>query len=349
MDQQTFQAIRDLVEKNDQIGIAVGKNPSLDEMGASLALYLFLKNEGKKVSIACPTQPLVEISNLVGIDKVKTSIEAPGGDLIVSFPYREEEIQKVSYTLENGFLNIIVKAGEQGLSFSEKDVEYKHGGGVSSLLFIVGTARLSDLDNLFDPEALKETKVINIDNKTQNQGFGDVVFVSPRYSSVSEEVADLLFFLNPNLDVDTAQNLLSGISFATNNFQDQKADYLAFEMTGKLMKIGAVRNPVTQNEPQNKDFFPPLKQNFPSQKQFQNQMGRQNQNRFPQRPVQNPFQRSGQQQSSQGGFRPQQQNQFQPQQSQNQNQQRNEDKKDQKEETPSDWLTPKVYKGSTLV
>lgn len=317
MDQQTFQTIKDLIEKNNQIGIAVGKNPNLDEMGAALALYLALKNEGKKVSIASPTQPIVEISNLVGIDKVKSGLNQEGGDLIASFPYKDEEIQKVSYTLENGFLNIIVKAGEQGLSFSEKDVQYKQGGSVPTLLFIVGTARLSDLGQVFNPEVLKETTVVNIDNKPQNQGFGDVVFVTPKYSSVSEEVADLLFFLNPSMSIDIAQNLLSGISLATNNFQDQKADYMVFEMAGKLMKAGAVRtSPVRQAEVQNKDFF-------------------RRQNRFPQ---------GHQQQTSSipQSFRPQQPIQHQSQQQPVKNQQT-------KNETPSDWLTPKVYKGSTLV
>ena len=121
------------------------------------------------------------------------------------------------------------------------------------------------------------------------------------------------------------------------------------------MRVGAVRTSFSnQNEPQNKDFFPPIKQNFPnrgeSQKQVQNQLGKQNQNRFPPRQVQSPFPRTGQQQNPQGGFRQQIQNQPQQQQVQSQNQQiRNDDKKDQKEETPSDWLTPKVYKGSTLV
>ena len=73
-------------------------------------------------------QPLVEVSNLIGIDKVKPQVESKGGDLVVSFPYLENEIDKVSYTLENSYLNIIVKPKENDLSFGEKDVIFKKSG-----------------------------------------------------------------------------------------------------------------------------------------------------------------------------------------------------------------------------
>ena len=67
----------------------------------------------------------MEVSSLVGIDKVKKSFNGgANGDLTVTFPYKEGEIEKISYTLEEGKLNILVKAGENGLSFNEKDVEF---------------------------------------------------------------------------------------------------------------------------------------------------------------------------------------------------------------------------------
>src|SRR5258706_396295 len=144
MDNASSQRVKELIAKNDKIGILVGKNPSLDQMAAALALHLGLKQLGKTSAIACPSESIVANSSLVGIDKVKTELSGEGGDLVVSFPYREGEIEKVSYTLENGYLNIVVKATEEGLSFEQQDVLFKRSGGVPSLLFIVGTARISD-------------------------------------------------------------------------------------------------------------------------------------------------------------------------------------------------------------
>lgn len=305
MEEKTLQKLKELIANNEKIAIAVGKNPSVDEMGAALALYLSLKSSNKDVVIACPTEPLVEVSSLVGIDKVKTSLASDGADLVVSFPYREGEIEKVSYTLEDGDLNIIVKAGSNGLSFAEKDVRYKRGGGssLSGLLFVIGTPRLSDLGKLFDPELLKETTVVNIDNKADNQGFGDIVLVSPRFSSVCEQVANLINSLGLPLDIDSAQNLLSGIEFATDNFQKPTTSSLAFEMAGVLLKKGALRKTSLKYESaaalQNISFSPPQKTKTKPLPQVQEE-----------------------------DF--------------------GQDRQDQ-EEPPSDWLAPKVYKGSTLV
>lgn len=338
MDQTTLQAIKDAVAKHNDIGIVVGKNPNLDGMAAALSLYLALRQIGKNVSVASPSEPLVEISSLVGIDKIKTSLATDGGDLIVSFPYKEGEIEKVSYTLEEGFLNIVVKAGGDGLSFNEKDIRYKRQGVLPTLLFVVATSRLSDLGSLFDPIALKDVTVVNIDNKVENQGFGEIVYVTPKFSSVSEMVSDLLLAIDISLDIDTAQNLLSGISFATNNFGDPKTSFLAFEMAAVLMKKGAVRQSKQLGEEReiaNEDAFFRPKAKMPQpftrvSPQQQPSMGGSN---FPKRQ----FPRKTQQPHQGGSGFPQSP---QPQNPINQ-------QKEDSDQPPSDWLTPKVYKGST--
>ncbi len=384
MNNDTVQRLKDLISNTQSVGISVGKNPNLDEMGAALGLYLSLKSMGKQLTIASPTNPLVEISSLVGINKVKKSLESDGGDLVVSFPYREGEIEKVSYTLEDGFLNIIVKAGELGLSFDEKSVEYKRSGGVPALLFIVGTPRLSDLGAIFNPEALKNTTIVNIDNKSDNQGFGDIVLVSQKFSSVSEQVAHLLYSLGFQLDLDTAQNLLAGISFATNNFQKPGTSIVAFEMAALLMKKGAIRERNTQQKNTIADGYGNKHQGpqqQPSQQQRQSQPVMDMRGNGQQ---QRPFNRSQfgpQQQQQRQPFVPQQQQpqisptqpqpvmQHSPQQPQQQphqvqpqrapmaitqqdmqgTQEAKESSVPQSNEAPPDWLTPKIYKGSTVV
>ena len=311
MDNVTFQKIRDLLDKHEVIGIAVGNNPTVDEMAAALSLNLYLSSLNKKVSIASPAPTLVELSSLVGIDKVKTSLDGDSGDLIVSFPYQNTAIQKVSYTIEEGFLNIVVKADEKGLNFLDNEVKFRRGGGVPTLLFVVGTSRLLDLGTLFNPEALKDTVVVNIDNKADNQGFGDVVLVSANFSSVSEQMTRLLTYFEPKLEVDIAQNLLAGISFATDNFQNPKTSYVAFEMAGMLLRSGAQRGIAHKSKYQDVDE---------SLMSF-----------VPQAPIQPPVQR--------------------PMQDQRPMQPKREEKtqvKSDKNPTP-DWLTPKVYKGQTNV
>ena len=268
-----LQKIKELLEKNDKIGIAVSKNPGIDEMGAALSLYLSLRESGKKVTIVCPTEPIVELSSLVAIDEVKSNFGASkSGDLVVSFPDKGD-IAKISYTRENGFLNIVVTAAEQGLSFDENDVRYTRGTAPQEVIFAIGMPLISDLEKLVNITALKDTKIINIDNKAENQGYGDIPLVSKNLSSVSEEVASIILSLGLKIDIDIAQNLLFGIDAGTDSFQNPNTTSLAFEMAAILMKKGAVRKKaaVRKSEIQNEDaysfFAPPPKQ--PKLKQVQ--------------------------------------------------------------------------------
>lgn len=333
MDQNILQRLKDAIAKSNSIGIAVGQNPTIDEMGAALALYLVLRNAKKTVSIASPTDPIVEISSLVGIDRVQRNFGGDAGDLVVSFPYKEGEIEKVSYTLEDNFLNIIVKSSEQGLTFDERDVRYSRGSGSIDLLIVVGAAQLADIGDVVDSQKLQNISIINIDNDPNNQGYGDIVIVTPDASSVSEHVGDIALTLGFPMEQDSAQNLLSGIMNATNNFQDPRTSSLAFEISSFLMKHGAQRGGARYTQ----SFQQPREQaaamNHTAQPEPQVRQARPQPEPQPQpEPVQQP-------QSVQQPMHSSMQD----------NVDHAENADDQNEKPPLDWLTPKVYKGSSEV
>lgn len=315
---QTISRLNEFLQTKKSIAVVTGKDPNVDQMAAALSLYLSLSAAGKQVTVATPNDPLVEVSHLVGIDKIKKGLTQASGDLVVSFPYREGEIDKVSYTLEGGQLNIVVKAGTEGLNFDNKDVKFVRSQGAPELLFIVGASRLSDLGALFNPESLKDTTVVNIDNSPQNQGFGDLVLVSNRSSSVSEEVANLLFSLSLPMDRDISQNLLDGILFGSNNFQNPNTSALALEMAGILMRNGAQRQSLAREMASTAFNRSDL---MNQRTDLQGLYGEKSQSQTPVQPKTN-------EQSSQP---------------QNQNQTQNVDFNN----PPEDWLAPKVYKGST--
>lgn len=307
-----FEALRQVLGKDGSIAIAVAASPSIDQMGAALALYLTLKDAGKNVSVVSFGQPLVEVANLVGIDKVKTSFEGgSSGDLTVSFPYKEGEIEKISYTLENNFLNIIVKASEQGLGFEERDVQFKRAGGAPVILFAIGIQKLSDLTPLFSLDSIKDTTIVNIDNRSDNQGYGDIVFVEPQASSVSEITGNIILAEGLRLDSDSSQNILLGISDATDNFMSPQTSPMAFEMSGIMMRNGARREIPSVRRDQFLDETPPVPQ-IQTHSQPNNRLQSQPINRGN---IQREYQRENKDQDA----------------------------------PPGDWLEPKIFKGSTDV
>lgn len=350
MDNNLFQQLKQLIENNQTIGIIVAPNPSFDGLAAGLGLYLSLKQMNKNVSIVCPTDPTVGVSSLVGIDKLQKSFGGVGGDLVVSFPYKDGEIEKVSYDVDGGKLRIVVKAGAQGLSFNQSDVAFQQGGAAPSLVFFIGVADMQQVGFTKTPG----TTLVNVDNKSTNTKYGDVVHVNEKFTSLSEEVADFLTLLEPQieLDVDTSQNLLSGILAATNDFENGAGSYLAFEMAGILMKKGAVRSasgavarPTATAMPTN-NYFPPQQPVQPVQQPVM-QPGTM------QSPASQPVQEPQQvfQPSVQAPVQPvmqapvaepiQQQPYLQPIQQPVVNA--------PAEQPPADWLAPKVYKGSSVV
>lgn len=389
MDNQTFQRIKDLITQHQSIGVVVKPNPTLDEMAGGLGMYLVLTQMGKSASIATPTDPTVGLSNLVGIQKVGKTLSGAvgkGGNLTVSFPYKDGEIEKVSYTQENGKLNILVQAGPQGLSFSQNDVAFNQAGGqgaMPTLLFAIGVPNLSDVSSVVSPDAVQNMTVVNIDNKAENTKYGDVVVVSTRFSSVSEQVADFLTLLEPQieLDRDTSQNLFDGVSFATKDYTAPNTSYLAFEMAGILMKKGATRyktpGAAVQPGQQASQYFPPIQNNpvqpvqqpaqqpvtQPMQPQaFQPTASQPTQQFNPVQPSQfnqpTPFAQPQSQPmpsfgNSQGQqFNPVENQQNQPAQQPVQNQPAqsfNQTQGQQQDQAPADWLTPKVYKGSSVL
>lgn len=327
MDNNTLQKVKDAIAKSNNIGIVVGQDPTLDQMAAALALNILLNQVNKKSVVAAPTEPIVEISSLVGINKVQTSLGGDAGDLVVSFPYVEGEIEKVSYTLENDFLNIIVKAGEKGLSFDERDVKYTRGSGTVDLLFVVGTARMSDLGDLVSGDKIANAKIINIDNKKDNQGYGDIVLVDPQATSVSELMGDLVLSLGFHIDPDAAQNLLNGVIDATENFQHPRTSALALEIASLMMKSGATRE---RNASVTSAFSPMSRAQAPMQQDKQ-----QVEEKYPEKPQRFQTEEPSTDRTSQRIQRLQED--------------LNQAKEEEKDKAPIDWLSPKVYKGSSNV
>jgi len=311
--------IKEIFEKQGTFAVVVGQSYGVDEMASALSIYLTLKSLGKDAGIISGKQPLVEVSNLVGIDRVTPSFESSNGDLIVSFPYQQDEIGKVSYTLENGLLNIIVKPKDAPLSFGEKDVIFKRSGNTPEVIITVGVKRISELQSFFDVQSLKDTTIVNIDRVGANEGFGDIVLINQESSSISEQVASLMLDLEFVLDSDISQNLMSGLISATRNFQSPGTSSLAFEMAGVLLRNGAKREMPRPTEqirtPQQFGY-----RSRPTQQAGDQQMGTQ-----------------------QAGV----QNQQKTQQIRQQIKEFQREKKG--DETPPDWLEPKIYKGSTDV
>ncbi len=185
------------------VAIYLPPDPAFSLVAAGLGVYLSLKSKGTSVDIVCPTPMTVAMNRLVGVDQIKT--ELPGRNLVISFDYVKDAIEKVSYNVENGKFNLLVqpKAGHQPLS--AENVGFKLAGNSPDLVVLVGNAPA--------PEASQNLPTLSL---IQNDS-----------RSLAAETAALLGEANLPLDQDIAGNLLQGLADETGRFTAATADDFA--------------------------------------------------------------------------------------------------------------------------
>ncbi|MBI2010154.1 MAG: hypothetical protein HYS86_03165 [Candidatus Chisholmbacteria bacterium] len=229
------------VENSKEILVLIRENPKLDHVASALALFLALKAGGKSVHIASATEMRVEFNRLVGVDKITQSVG--NRNLVISFPYVKDSIEKVSYNVTDTTFDLVIQPKSGFPSLDAKKINYSYVGAEADLVFVVGAQRLDDLGALYhtDRKLFESATIVNIDASPTNTKFAPLNLVWNEFSSCAEVVYEIITRLSLTIDQDMATNLLSGLSEATQNFQRFNLKPHAFEVAGKLMAQGAKR------------------------------------------------------------------------------------------------------------
>lgn len=264
---------------------------------------------------------IVEFNHLIGVDKVTNNVSnGQGKNLVISFPYQEGSIEKVSYNIENDTFNLVIEPREGYPLVTTDAIRFSNSGGNTDLIITVGVAQLSNLNNLYNNNQglFSEKAVLNIDNNSQNARYGRVNVVDTNVSSVSEITIGLLSNIGIAMNADIATNLLAGLTSGSQNFASPQTQASTYEAAAMCIRSGARK--IVPSQPVMPTFNKPI------------MTGKTQQPNPKQQPQFTPQVRPQQQQ-------PQPQFQQSPQQPQ----------KKQTNEAPPDWLKPKIYKGSTLL
>jgi len=237
---QEITLFRDFISQNNDIGIVIGEHQNLDTVGAALSMYLSLSQSGKNVQIISKKAPTVEVSGLVGVDKITSSFSGNTSKLVVSLPYIKGEVEKVLFTEAPNTINFhLTAAADKSITpFQISDIKLNWEGSAPQAIIAVGVGLIDELSGVIDVD---QAKIVNIDNYQGNSRFGDVVLVDTSFSSLSEVVGKVIKDLSLKYDIDTAQNILDGVLFATRNFTKPNTSPLAFEAASAAMYSGAQR------------------------------------------------------------------------------------------------------------
>lgn len=147
--------LKNLLPNAKNILIAVPAGVSIDKLAAGLSLFLTLEAASKQVSIVCDDNILVGQSHLFGVDHVgKTLPFTEGGNLtltlegVASSDGTVPALEKLDWFAENNNLNLVFHV-LPGQTFQPAKIIPRYQGSGFDLIFVVGAANLNALGNVY--------------------------------------------------------------------------------------------------------------------------------------------------------------------------------------------------------
>ncbi len=227
--------------------ILLSSTPNIDSVAAALGLFLALRKKGVDVQIASPADMRVEFSRLVGVDEVKKKIG--NRNLVVSFDYSEDKVEKVSYTIsEDGKRFNLVIAPKTGVSaLDPATVGFDYAGVEADATFLVGVNGYTDIGSFYEEErnVIEGSFTIALTLfpvGTYTQFHAD----ASGMSSLTELVANLCIQADLPVDSDSASNFLYGLESITSALSSPTVTADTFETVAALLRAGGRRQPIGQ-------------------------------------------------------------------------------------------------------
>lgn len=251
--------LKNLLPTAKSILIALPAGADIDKLAAGLSLFLTLETAGKQVSIVCDDNILVGQAHLFGVDHIQKNIPSTdGGNLtltlegVAASDNTVPALEKLDWYAENSNLNLVFHV-LPGQTFQPAKIVPRYQGSGFNLIFVVGAVNLNALGNVYQTnnQAFSGTHTVNIDTQSANTSFGQTNILDTQVYSVSEVMVNVVTDLGFVLDADIASNLLAGIFEVTKNLTDSKVSADTYMAVANCLRVGGRKPPsLTENAQQ---------------------------------------------------------------------------------------------------
>lgn len=230
-----------LIENANSVLILLPTKPTFDQVAGALGLYLSLKDT-KTVSISCPSPMVVDFNRLVGVDKIST--ELGDKNLTLRFPnYDAENIERVSYDIENGEFKLTVIPKPGFVSPKKDQIDINYSGVASDTVILIGGKNESHFPAISSKNLLG-ANLVHIGTRVLEVSADKSIlsFARPA-SSTAELIGILIAEMGLSYDHDIATNLLMGLEQGSLNFTGSDVTADTFQLVANLLRAGGVRIP----------------------------------------------------------------------------------------------------------
>ncbi len=217
--------------------VTVSRNPTVDELSASIALTLLLNKLDKHATTVFSGVVPSTIEFLQPEKTIESTTDSLR-DFIIALD--KSKADKLRYKVEDDVVRIFITPYKT--SITEHDLEYSQGDFNVDVVMALGVAKREDLDQAITAHGriLHDATVIALTNRSTVSELGSMNWAEPQSSSLCEMVAALVYDLGAqSIDGQMATALLTGIIAETDRFKNEKTTPLSLSLSSQLMIAGA--------------------------------------------------------------------------------------------------------------
>ena len=243
LNNELLASLQNILQTAESVMIIFAPHATADVQASTVAMYQLIQSVGKNPRLLTPQKT----GQFVFSELDTAQAELGQENLVVSFPYSLEKVDKVSYhiseELQRFYLTIKPKAGIAPLDTT--DVQYTYTGARVDAVITLGISDQQELEQLYFgyEELFASVPIFVITEAGAN--FGTHLFETSGHSCMSEAVAQLISQAEYTLSPDAATALLSAIEQQTQLLSSLSCTAETFETVALLLRSGARRSPRT--------------------------------------------------------------------------------------------------------
>jgi nanoRNase/pAp phosphatase (c-di-AMP/oligoRNAs hydrolase) len=239
--------LKNQIDSAESILILTAEKPSLDARAASWALAHLLKGLGKNPTVLeRPTENNL-LSFLAEPEKRETEIKG-ARDFVLSFDTTRNKI--IDFRTENKIDRFEVYITTERDTIDPRDFSFIPAKFKYDLVIVLDCQNFDGLGELHakNSDLFFEVPVVNLDNSSSNENFGQVNVIDITASSISEMLSEIFKeFWGKQTSREVSQSLLAGVVSATGNFQSRATTPQTFLAASWLIEKGADQQEIVRN------------------------------------------------------------------------------------------------------
>lgn len=235
------QQFEELLKKSIAPLVIIPSYPSRDTVATAFALSFFLKQLGKEAHLAGENITTdKEVLSFIGEPENLLPSITGARDFVLTFSTVRNKILNVRTETASDELRIFLTP-ENG-AIDPRDFSFIPAKFKYDLAIVIGSPDKEHLGKIYEenPDIFYEVPIVNIDNHSDNELFGQVNLVDITASSHAEILAEILEKSTlGKMNEQVSESLLAGIISATESFQKKNTTPKALQIASRLMDQGA--------------------------------------------------------------------------------------------------------------